>query len=109
MCFSDDGRFIGLGTLTGTVEIYIAFSLQRLYHAEKAHNIFVTGLEFLKSCEESSRITGGQDTSLISISVDNHINIHHIPKQATMGLFGIIIMCVSVVIFVYILMDYLNL
>lgn len=106
---SDDGRFIGLGTLTGTVEIYIAFSLQRLYHAEKAHNIFVTGLEFLKSCEESSRITGGQDTSLISISVDNHINIHHIPKQATMGLFGIIIMCVSVVIFVYILMDYLNL
>ncbi|XP_067121094.1 guanine nucleotide-exchange factor SEC12 isoform X1 [Centruroides vittatus] len=106
---SDDGRFIGVGTLTGSVNIYIAFSLQRIYRAEKAHNIFVTGLEFLKSCEESSRITGGQDTSLISISVDNHINIHHIPKQATMGLFGIIVMCISVVLFVYILMDYLNL
>ncbi|EEC05401.1 conserved hypothetical protein, partial [Ixodes scapularis] len=78
LAVSEDGRFVGVGHLSGAVEVYIAFSLQRLYRAEHAHNIFVTGLEFLKSCDETRRLAGNYDASLISISVDNHIVAHHI-------------------------------
>lgn len=33
--FSDSGTFLGLGTVTGSVSIYIAFSLQVITHAEQ--------------------------------------------------------------------------
>ncbi|XP_022250089.1 prolactin regulatory element-binding protein-like isoform X2 [Limulus polyphemus] len=109
MTVSDDGRFVGLGTLSGSVDIYISFSLMKLYHVENAHNIFVTGLEFLPSNEEAQRITGDQDTSLISISVDNHIIVHHVPKPSTMGIVGILLLFMAVLFLVYVLLDYLNL
>jgi hypothetical protein len=78
---SDDGRFVGLGTLEGSVDVYIAFSLQRVYHISQAHNIFVTGVEFLKSSVETQQLTGGNDAALVSVSVDNHIVLHQIPKR----------------------------
>ncbi|XP_064486397.1 prolactin regulatory element-binding protein-like [Ornithodoros turicata] len=109
LAISEDGRFVGVGKISGTVEVYIAFSLQRLYRAECAHNIFVTGLEFLKSCDETRRLTGNHDASLISISVDNHIVAHHIPFPATMGLMGLVLMFIGVLFLVYILMDFLGL
>ncbi|CAH2243949.1 jg24059 [Pararge aegeria aegeria] len=41
----DDGRFVGVGTMfSGSVDIYIAFSLQRVLHVSRAHGMFVTGL-----------------------------------------------------------------
>ncbi|KAM7294323.1 prolactin regulatory element-binding protein [Ixodes scapularis] len=106
---SEDGRFVGVGHLSGAVEVYIAFSLQRLYRAEHAHNIFVTGLEFLKSCDETRRLAGNYDASLISISVDNHIVAHHIPFPATMGMMGLFAMFVGVLLMIYLLMDFLGL
>ncbi|XP_076317658.1 guanine nucleotide-exchange factor SEC12 isoform X2 [Tachypleus tridentatus] len=109
MTVSDDGRFVGLGTLSGSVDIYISFSLMKLYHVENAHNIFVTGLEFLPSNEEAQRITGDQDTSLISISVDNHIIVHHVPKPRTMGIVGILLLFMAVMFFLYVFLDYMNL
>ncbi|KAL1441108.1 hypothetical protein MTO96_008850 [Rhipicephalus appendiculatus] len=109
LAVSEDGRFLGIGHLSGTVEVYIAFSLQRLYRAEHAHNIFVTGLEFLKSCDETRRLAGNYDASLISISVDNHIVAHHIPYPATMGLAGLLIVLVGVIFIVYLLMDFYGL
>lgn len=109
LAVSEDGRFLGIGHLSGAVEVYIAFSLQRLYRAEHAHNIFVTGLEFLKSCDETRRLAGNYDASLISISVDNHIVAHHIPYPATMGLAGVLVMFVGVILLVYLLMDFLGL
>lgn len=109
MAVSDDGRFIGLGTQEGSVAIYIAFSLQLLQRAEHVHGIFVTGLEFLQTSEETRRITGGHDSSLISISVDNHINVHYIPQPSTMGVFSIVIMFIMVLLVTYVIMDFLNL
>ncbi|XP_037529939.1 prolactin regulatory element-binding protein isoform X2 [Rhipicephalus sanguineus] len=106
LAVSEDGRFLGVGHLSGAVEVYIAFSLQRLYRAEHAHNIFVTGLEFLKSCDETRRLAGNYDASLISISVDNHIVAHHIPYPATMGFAGLLIVIVGVILVVYVLMDF---
>ena len=79
--YSEDGRFVGLGTLSGSVDVYIAYSLQRIYHLSSAHNIFVTGVEFLKSSDAAQQLTGGNDASLVSVSVDNHIVVHQIPKR----------------------------
>ena len=78
---SEDGRFVGVGTLSGSVDVYIAFSLQRVYHLSSAHNIFVTGVEFLKCNSAAQQLTGGNDASLVSVSVDNHIVVHQIPKR----------------------------
>ncbi|XP_053203933.1 prolactin regulatory element-binding protein-like [Panonychus citri] len=109
MAISDDGRFIGIGTQEGTVEIYIAFSLQKLYSYPRAHNIFVTGLEFLKTCPETQLLTGNNDSSLVSISVDRHLVIHSIPRQKTIGLTGSMI-CFAIVIFsIYIILELLGL
>lgn len=109
MAVSNDGHFVGLGTQEGSVKIYIAFSLQLVYKADRVHNIFVTGLEFLPTSEESRRITGGHEASLISISVDNHINIHHIPLRATMGILPLTALLILMLFFIFVIMDFLNL
>uniref|UniRef100_T1JHF1 Prolactin regulatory element-binding protein n=1 Tax=Strigamia maritima TaxID=126957 RepID=T1JHF1_STRMM len=82
MAISDDGRFLALGTMSGNVDVYITFSLQKLIHAPGVHNIFVTGLEFVPCSQDGGPlVTGDRDASLISISVDNQIRILHVPKQ----------------------------
>jgi len=106
---SDDGRFIGLGTSSGSVDVYISFSLQRVYHLANAHNLFVTGVEFLKSCVETEQLTGGYDAALLSISVDNHIVVHEIPKRATLGFIGSSTFFIVFMLIIYVLMNYLGL
>lgn len=74
----DDGRFVAVGTmLTGSVSIYIAFSLQRVLHIPNAHSMFVTGLEFLPiNTIDGPPISSDAEAAVISISVDNKICIH---------------------------------
>lgn len=74
----DDGRFVAVGTMfTGSVSIYIAFSLQRVLHIPNAHSMFVTGLEFLPiNTIDGPPITSDVEAAVISISVDNKICIH---------------------------------
>ncbi|XP_055941497.1 prolactin regulatory element-binding protein-like [Argiope bruennichi] len=109
MAISDNGHFIGLGTQSGSVKIYIAFSLQQIYNIDKVHGIFVTGLEFLPTRDESRRITGGHETSLLSISIDNHVIIHHIPMRPSMGILTLITLFILTLFIIFVLMDYLNL
>ncbi|GIY63313.1 prolactin regulatory element-binding protein [Caerostris darwini] len=109
MAVSDDGHFIGLGTQSGGVKIYIAFSLQQVYNVDHVHGIFVTGLEFLPTREESRRITGGHETSLVSISVDNHVIIHHIPMRPSMGILTLITLFILTLFMIFVIMDYFNL
>ncbi|CAG2102613.1 unnamed protein product [Medioppia subpectinata] len=106
MAVSDEGRYIGLGTLNGSVDVYIAFSLQRIYHLSSAHNIFVTGVEFLNSSVAAQQLTGGNDASLVSVSVDNHIVVHQIPRRATLGFIGSTAFFVMFMLIVYIVMSY---
>ncbi|XP_064617266.1 prolactin regulatory element-binding protein-like [Liolophura sinensis] len=88
---SDDGIYIGVGTISGSVSVYIAFSLQRLYHIKAAHGIFVTGLEFMPSSEGSRQITGGQDLTLLSISADNTIKIHQVAARGSYSILWVIV------------------
>lgn len=74
----DDGRFVAVGTMfTGSVSIYIAFSLQRVLHIPAAHSMFVTGLEFLPLRNvDGPPISSTSEAAVVSISVDNRVCIH---------------------------------
>lgn len=74
----EDGRFVAVGTMfTGSVSVYIAFSLQRVLHIPNAHSMFVTGLAFLPVTDiDGPAISSNTEASVISISVDNRVCIH---------------------------------
>lgn len=74
----DDGRFVGVGTMfTGSVSIYIGYSLARVLYIPHAHSMFVTGLEFLPVLSrEGPSISSDCEAALLSISVDNRLCIH---------------------------------
>lgn len=74
----DDGRFVAVGTMfTGSVSIFIAFSLQRVLHIPFAHSMFVTGLEFLPlKNADGPLISNNTEAAVVSISVDNRVCIH---------------------------------
>lgn len=56
--------------------------LQRLYHVNEAHSIFVTGVEFLPTSEMAKAITGNQEFNLLSISADNTVRLHQDPERS---------------------------
>ena len=74
----DDGRFVAVGTMfSGSVSIYIAFSLQRVLFVPGAHSMFVTGLEFIPVLvKDAPPISSDTEASVVSYSVDNRICIH---------------------------------
>ncbi|XP_037085914.1 prolactin regulatory element-binding protein-like [Pollicipes pollicipes] len=103
LAVSDDGRFLAVGSMeTGSVSIYISFSLQLLKTVESAHHTFVTGLEFLPSGEAARAVTGNSDASVVSISVDNQVKIHHVARRGTISvmLASLIVVVVMVLTFV---------
>ncbi|XP_044266804.1 prolactin regulatory element-binding protein [Tribolium madens] len=92
----NDGRFVAVGTMfSGSVIIYIAFSLQRVLNIPGAHSMFVTGLEFLP-VSENHTVTSVAEAAVLSISVDNHVCIHTLPYRRTMpALIGILILVLT--------------
>lgn len=74
----DDGRFVSVGTMfSGSVSIYIAFSLQKVLNVPGAHSMFVTGLEFIPVLvKDAPPISSDTEASVVSYSVDNRICIH---------------------------------
>lgn len=80
LAVSDDGKFVAVGTMfSGSVDIFVAFSLRKALHVPGAHSMFVTGLEFLPTNLDGPAITSNTETAVVSISVDNRICIHSIP------------------------------
>ncbi|XP_039259312.2 guanine nucleotide-exchange factor SEC12-like [Styela clava] len=71
LAVSNDGVFLGLGFMEGSVAIYISFSLQCVKKISSLHGIFVTGVSFLPNTEAVVAITGACDASLVSVSADN--------------------------------------
>lgn len=84
----DDGRFVAVGTMfSGSVSIYIAFSLQRVLHVPHAHAMFVTGLQFLPVTNfDGPAVTGDTEAAVLSISVDNRVCVHSLQyrRKATL-------------------------
>ncbi|XP_029649749.1 prolactin regulatory element-binding protein [Octopus sinensis] len=73
---SDDGDYLGVGSISGSISVYISFSLQRLYHVQESHRIFITGVEFLPVSKSMRAVTGAHDFQLLSISPDHIVQIH---------------------------------
>lgn len=80
LAVSDDGRFVAVGTMfSGSVDILVAFSLNRVLHVQGAHSMFVTGLHFVPTQLDELPVTSNTEAAVVSISVDNRICIHSIP------------------------------
>jgi prolactin regulatory element-binding protein len=107
----DDGRFVAVGTMfTGSVSIYVAFSLQKVLHVNGAHAMFVTGLEFIPvTSKEAPPISSDVETSVISFSVDNRICIHSLRYRHTMPIWVAIILIIIVLFLTFMLCSYIGL
>ncbi|CAK1603566.1 unnamed protein product [Parnassius mnemosyne] len=100
----EDGRFVGVGTMfSGSVEVYIAFSLQRVLQVRAAHGMFVTGLQFLPT-----QLASRSDAALLSISVDNCLYVHSVPSPSTVPAWIAIILIVFVLFCTFTLCSYLG-
>ncbi|KAM4771284.1 guanine nucleotide-exchange factor SEC12 [Rhinophrynus dorsalis] len=97
---SDCGTFLGLGTVTGSVAIYISFSLQKLYYVEEAHGIVVTDLAFLPETKRGRELRGENETALLSVAVDSRCKLHVVPKRRTFPVWLALILCCLLVILV---------
>ena len=95
LAVSDNGRFVAVGTMfSGSVDMFIAFSLQRVLHVSGAHSMFVTGLEFLPTRHDGPAITSNAEAAVVSISVDNRICIHSLPFRCEYGIHKKFINCI---------------
>lgn len=91
LALSNDGTYAAVGTISGSVAVFISFSLQKLYSVREAHNIFVTGLDFLPSSKAAEELTGDKDFTLLSISADNTIRVHQVAKRNSYSVVMILI------------------
>ncbi|XP_011685093.1 PREDICTED: prolactin regulatory element-binding protein [Wasmannia auropunctata] len=109
LAVSDDGKFVAVGTMfSGSVDIFVAFSLRKALHVPGAHSMFVTGLEFLPTKLDGPAITSNTETAVVSISVDNRICIHNIPFRHTLPFWFVVILIVLCVSGAFILCSYLG-
>ncbi|XP_076291030.1 guanine nucleotide-exchange factor SEC12 [Lasioglossum baleicum] len=109
LAVSDDGKFVAVGTMfSGSVDIYVAFSLRRALHVPGAHSMFVTGLEFLPTKLDGPAITSNTETAVVSISVDNKICIHSIPFRHTLPFWFVIIVIILSICGAFIFCSYLG-
>ncbi|CAK5076475.1 unnamed protein product [Meloidogyne enterolobii] len=95
---SECNKFIGIGTMSGSIGIFDTQTLNQLLFLRSVHSSFVTALSFFSQrtydAKDLGRIGGGDDrkghcflpgicansrTSIISISVDKRIIVHQLP------------------------------
>ncbi|XP_054639005.1 prolactin regulatory element-binding protein [Dunckerocampus dactyliophorus] len=106
LAVSDSGTFLGLGTVTGSVAIYIAFSLQRLYYVQESHGIVVTDLAFLPDTLKGQNIKGNNETAMFSVAVDSRCQLHAIPNPRMFPIWLVLFFCGLVVVGIVLLLQY---
>ncbi|KAK9513157.1 hypothetical protein VZT92_026717 [Zoarces viviparus] len=107
LAVSDCGTFLGLGTVTGSVAIYIAFSLQKLYYVQESHGIVVTDLAFLPDSLKGKNIKGNNETAMLSVAVDSRCQVHTVPNRRSFSIWLVLFLCGLVVMGVVLLLQYL--
>ncbi|XP_014847189.1 PREDICTED: prolactin regulatory element-binding protein [Poecilia mexicana] len=81
LAVSDSGRFLGLGTVNGSVAVHSAFSLQKLYYVHESHGIVVTDVVFLPNLMKGQNIKGNNKAALLSVAVDSRCQVHTVTKE----------------------------
>ncbi|XP_042346271.1 prolactin regulatory element-binding protein [Plectropomus leopardus] len=105
LAVSDSGTFLGLGTVTGSVAIYIAFSLQKLYYVQESHGIVVTDLAFLPSSLKGRNIKGNNETAMLSVAVDSRIQVHAVHNRRSFPIWLVLFLCGLMVVGVVLLLQ----
>ncbi|XP_018612411.1 guanine nucleotide-exchange factor SEC12 isoform X1 [Scleropages formosus] len=104
---SDTGTFLGLGTVTGSVAIYIAFSLQKLYYVQEAHGIVVTDLAFLPALGKGQRVLGNNEAAMLSVAVDSRCKMHVLPNRRFFPMWLVLLLCGLLVVGVVLLLQHM--
>ncbi|XP_051263291.1 prolactin regulatory element-binding protein [Dicentrarchus labrax] len=107
LAVSDSGTFLGLGTVTGSVAIYIAFSLQKLYYVQESHGIVVTDLAFLPDSLKGKNIKGNNETAMFSVAVDSRCQVHTVPNRNSFPIWLVLFFCGLMVVGLVLLLQYL--
>lgn len=105
LAVSDSGTFLGLGTVTGSVAIYIAFSLQKLYYVQESHGIVVTDLAFLPDVLKGKNIKGNNETAMLSVAVDSRCQVHAVPNRTSFPIWLVLFFCGLMVVGVILLLQ----
>lgn len=88
-----DGKYLALGTRSGSVSVLEVKNLKQIYKIEGAHHNAVTNLDFLDPTPESFNLTNSENCALLSVSIDRRIVLHRPRKSSfTFSLLGMIIM-----------------
>jgi len=110
LAVSEDGNFVATGTMSeGIVDIYTSFNLTRVKRVRNAHSTFITGLEFLSSSDTAAVVRGFREASVVSISVDHQVCIHHVPELQTVSSVAAMVLVIIVLVSTFILSSYLGL
>ncbi|XP_022067104.1 prolactin regulatory element-binding protein [Acanthochromis polyacanthus] len=107
LAVSDSGTFLGLGTVTGSVSMYIAFSLQKLYYVQESHGIVVTDLAFLPDSLKDKNIKGNNETAMLSVAVDSRCQVHTLANRRYFPIWLVVFVCGLMVVGVILLLQYL--
>ncbi|XP_012869184.1 PREDICTED: prolactin regulatory element-binding protein [Dipodomys ordii] len=102
---SESGTFLGLGTVTGSVAIYIAFSLQRLYYVREAHGIVVTDVAFLPEKGRGPELLGSHETALFSVAVDSRCQLHLLPSRRSVPVWLLLLLCAGLIVVTILLLQ----
>uniref|UniRef100_A0A8D2K0T2 Prolactin regulatory element-binding protein n=1 Tax=Theropithecus gelada TaxID=9565 RepID=A0A8D2K0T2_THEGE len=87
-----------LGMVTGSVAIYIAFSLQCLYYVREAHGIVVTDVAFLPEKGHGPELLGSHETARFSVAVDSHCQLHLLPSLQSVPVRLLLLLCVGLIV-----------
>ncbi|XP_028653036.1 prolactin regulatory element-binding protein [Erpetoichthys calabaricus] len=98
LAISDYGTFLGLGTVTGSVAIYISFSLQRLYYVKEAHGIVVTDLAFIPETKSSRQLIGENEAVMLSVAVDSRCKLHSLPNRRSFPVWFVLLICALMIV-----------
>ncbi|KAM9852292.1 guanine nucleotide-exchange factor SEC12 isoform 2-T2 [Aulostomus maculatus] len=107
LAVSDSGTFLGLGTVTGSVAIFIAFSLQRLYYVQESHSFVVTDLAFLPDKLNDRNIKGNNETAMFSVAVDSRCQVHAVPNRRSFPIWLLLFFCGLMVAGVVLFLQYI--
>ncbi|CAL8248128.1 unnamed protein product [Lota lota] len=106
MTVSDSGTFIGLGTVTGSVAIYIAFSLRKLYYVEESHGIVVTDVAFLPNTLKGKALKGSNhEAAMLSVAVDSRCQLHAVRNRRSFPIWLVLGFCAVMVVAVIVLLQ----
>ncbi|XP_071598481.1 guanine nucleotide-exchange factor SEC12 isoform X2 [Heliangelus exortis] len=97
LSLSDSGTFLGLGTVTGSVAIHIAFSLQRLYYVREAHGIVVTDMAFIPESRRGRELLGEHEAALLSVAVDSRCKLHLLPRRRSLPVWLLLLLCAGLI------------